>query len=213
MDLKVKDVRRAHLSDLLNAIVDRGAQVMANRTLPVIKNLFLYAVERGHIEESPTVLLSRKSTGGREKPKERALSVAEIRAVWALLEDTERFRASWQVSGAIKMLLLTGQRIGETLLTRWEHIDPEIRVWNIPAENAKVRAHLVHLSPQALGLLHGSGWLWIRRCTSRPARLPTISAGSRNDFFAVRGWTLLFLDGTDGTDETPAAAAASSGSV
>ena len=50
--------------------------------------------------------------------------------------------------------MFVGQRVGETLLARWEHLDLDSGLWRIPAENSKNgKAHLVHLPPQAIALL------------------------------------------------------------
>lgn len=169
---RIQDITRGDVSKTLNAIVDRGARVMANRVLNDLKQVFRYAVTQGHISNSPAELISRRDVGGKEGSVSRALSLAEIRAVLKTLNaeaapDAKR-KISWQIRELVLLLLLTGQRVGETLLARWEHLDLKAKTWHIPAENTKIgRAHTVHLSTQSLALLRRikplsleSGWLF-----------------------------------------------------
>ncbi len=153
-DIPVKEVKRSQIAHLLNAIVDRGSRVRANRTLAVVKQIFRYAVEQGHIDASPAAIITRKSVGGTEASRERALTFEDISHFWHVLDDLNKCAASWQTQYTFKWLLLTGQRVGETLLTEWTHIDWENRLWNLPKENTKAeRQHTVHLSNYAIQLL------------------------------------------------------------
>ena len=50
---RMSDVKRSDVHDLLDDIVDRGAPIIANRTLAVFRRLCNWAVERGIIATSP----------------------------------------------------------------------------------------------------------------------------------------------------------------
>lgn len=152
-NLPVESITRSQMAALLAELVDRNAAVMANRTLPILKRMFAYAVELGCIDESPAQLLTRKGAGGKEHSRSRYLSEHEIREVWRLLDDPAKLtRHSWQYRAAVKLLLLTGQRVGELLSATWNQIDLESREWVIPDTKAG-RPHLVHLSHQAVDVL------------------------------------------------------------
>jgi integrase len=199
--MKVEHVTRAHIAEVLALLVDRGATVMANRTLPILKKIFAYGVELGAIDDSPAALLSRRMTGGKEKSRDRYLSTDEIRAVWRLLDDLgDRSRISWQYRAAIKLLLLSGQRVGELLNSRWDHFDLEAGEWTIP-ETKNGKAHLVHLSEQALAVLNilpsrsdPQGFVFpSAEDTSKPFSVRAISQASRKLFqsgrLAMPPWT------------------------
>jgi len=65
----------------------------------------------------------------------------------ASIKIVTRFLIEWQ--------LHTMVRPGEAAIAKWEDIDFEAKLWNIPAEDMKKkRAHSVPLTPQALNLLN-----------------------------------------------------------
>lgn len=151
----VKSVTRADISDVLQAIIDRGSNVMANRTLADIKHMFRFAVERGWVDHNPAELLTRKSVGGKEVSRDKVLSRDEIVKVIQFCL-TPRF--DYKTRLAVWVMLLTGQRATEVLGIQ----TGEVRGvwWNIPKERTKAkRATKVYLSPQsraALALADGT---------------------------------------------------------
>ena len=142
---RVDKVERKECSDLLQTIVARGSKVAANRTLPDIRNFFAYCLERGWTNVNPVLGITRKSVGGKEKPKARNLAESElVTLIGELLKD--RFHPKTRL--AIGLLLATGTRAGEVLgVTRGEILG---RWWQLPGNRTKNgRPHKVYLSPQA----------------------------------------------------------------
>jgi integrase len=151
--LRVDAVTRRDVAAALARILDRGAPRRANQALAVAKQLFDYAVDHGHREDSPAAGIKRRNVGGREATRERNLSFEELAQVVRVLWSDEFFAAP-TTRAVLQLLVLTGQRVGETVRARWEHVDVERGVWSIPAEHTKAgRAHVVHLSPPALDVL------------------------------------------------------------
>jgi integrase len=122
---------------------DRG-NVAAARLSSILKTAFRRAVNGpGYLNASPIASLSVTEISGTEKPRERVLTDAEIRAVWY---------ADGPHTPLLRFLLLTGQRIGETQLATWDEVGD---VWNIPAEHTKNgRAHWVPLPPTVLAIIN-----------------------------------------------------------
>jgi integrase len=55
---------------------------------------------------------------------------------------------------ALQFLIFTAARSGEVRKARWQDIDPDMREWRVPAENAKTgKLHIVPLVPAALEVL------------------------------------------------------------
>jgi integrase len=132
--------------ELLDKVVARGRRVMANRVAAVLSQLFRYGIHRAIVETSPVQLLMRP--GGKEKPRERALSTHELKAI--LKDPGGAFRFDRMQHVAL-ILLLTGQRRGELALARWSDIDLKAGTWRIPDENAKTgKGHVVPLSEWAV---------------------------------------------------------------
>lgn len=161
-DKSVDRVTRVDCSEAIQVIVARGSRVAANRTLADLKHFFTWCVERGWMEVNPADKITRRSAGGRERPKERALSTQEL---GRLISDLQ-VRFSLRTRLALALLLATGQRPSEVLGIQ----DTEIKGtwWTIPAERTKPkRAHKVYLSPQARAILRLAGSRPFRGLTHR----------------------------------------------
>ena len=148
---KAKDITRRDIIAMLDDIVARGAPIQANRTLEIVRKMFNWAISRDIIEISPCYRVGKPSS---ENARDRVLSADEIKALWTMLDkpDLEMTRP---VALALKLQLVTAQRIGEVIGMAWSEIDLDgDKVWTIPAEKAKNGlAHRVPLSVSALAIL------------------------------------------------------------
>lgn len=149
-----RDIMRRDVMALLNGVEDRGVYVMRNRVAGVLSRVFLYALNQGMINGSPAAQLPRlrKIQNKKvEQPRTRVLSQDEIRSFWY---DLDQIPLTRSMKAALRWLLVTGQRRGETILAQRAHIDDAARIWRIPSENAKTdREQLVPLPQLALDLL------------------------------------------------------------
>lgn len=140
----VHTITRRDVRDLLDGIVDSGRGVTANRALAQIRSFFGWLVERDVLEASPAAGVRAPF---KETSRDRVLTDEEIRLFWIACDQLGQ---PWGSVG--KLLLLTGQRVGEvTGMT-----DDEIRgdLWCLPAERTKnARAHTVPLSGPAVSVM------------------------------------------------------------
>ncbi len=147
---------------LLDKVVDRGSKVMANRLASVLSQLFRWGIHRNIVDDSPVKLLYRP--GGRERPRERALSAREMQ----ILLNVEPLPRWERLHRTINILLLTGQRRGELALAKWNDINLDLGTWRIPDEISKTgRGHMVPLSDYAVEefkalrrMSHGSAFVF-----------------------------------------------------
>jgi integrase len=150
--VKVKDLTRRQIRELVDEIAERGAPILANRTLALVRKMLNFAIDREWIDANPA---SRMAMPGTERQRDRVLGEDEIRALWQALDDEEE-AGRLPISAFYKLRLITAQRGQEVALMRWQDIDPADRVWTQPSETTKNRlAHRVPLSPQAWDLLGG----------------------------------------------------------
>ena len=137
------------ITHALDAIVKRGAPILANRILSSLKQAFNYAVSRGNIQQNPAASIRAKDIGGTERPSERFLTLDEIGKIWQFL-DSSQCLMSLQTKSAIKIVVLTGVRTAEIRLAQWHHMDFSNSLWTIPPEHNKgkvtVKIHLSHLA-------------------------------------------------------------------
>jgi hypothetical protein len=78
----VRGLTRRDVRALVEAIAERGAPVMANRVLAVIRRMLNFGVRRDWIDANPASLMTNP---GAENARDRVLSDDELRALWALL--------------------------------------------------------------------------------------------------------------------------------
>jgi integrase len=148
---KAKDLTRRDVIRLLDNIVDRGAPIMANRTLAVIRKMFNFAVARDIVPASPCAAIQ---TPSREQRRDRVLSAEETKIFWHGLEGT---RITEGIRLALKLQLVTAQRKGEVISAEWAEIDLQEKWWTIPAEKTKNRLpHRVPLSMLAIEILEAA---------------------------------------------------------
>lgn len=142
----VHEIGKRDVIDLLDGIADSGRRVTANRTRAYLGKFFNWCVERDILPASP---MAGVKAAAREVSRDRVLSDDEIRWLWMAADKVGQ---PW--GPVAKVLLLTGQRLGEVV----GMTDAEIRgdLWNLAAERTKNgRAHIVPLSEPARAVLAG----------------------------------------------------------
>ena len=128
---QIASISRAEVTRLLTEIAER-APYAANRTTTDLKSLFAYAADRGFVAVTPLLGLSAKNIGGREAPRRRVLTEAELVRLIGELR-TERFAPPTRL--ALALLLLTGTRSGE--VRGISDVEVMGRIWTLPAQRAK----------------------------------------------------------------------------
>jgi integrase len=141
---RVADVTRADIAKLHNARRDYPTD--ANRLVACMSTMFNFAERIGwradgsnpcrHVEKYP------------QRRRERFLSGDEL----ARLGDAlAAYSGSLYVTGAVKLLVFTGARLGEVLGLQWAWIDSERGEARLP--DSKTGAKTLHLPPPALAVL------------------------------------------------------------
>ena len=141
-DLRHVDVERLHRK------VAAVAPYQANRVVAVLSKMLALAVKWEIRADNPAKGIEREP----EPKRERFLSSAEISRLASVLA-THPERTS---CNAIRLLLLTGARRGETLSATWQQFDLDAGVWTKPSAATKQgKLHRVPLSAAAVALLTG----------------------------------------------------------
>jgi integrase len=142
-DVPLSELKRARINDFLDPIKDR-APFIANRALAVLKSLCSFAVDRGVIDISP---LAGMKLPAEEKSRDRVLTDDELARIW---KAADVLKAGY--GPALRMLMLTGQRLGEVSGMRRSEIAGD--TWTLPGDRTKNGvAHTIPLTAQALALL------------------------------------------------------------
>jgi integrase len=136
------------------------APVVANQMLAAVSAIFTWGMREEIISANPCKLVPRNET----RDRERVLSETEIPKLWRALDDIDPVRAA-----ALRMILLTGQRPGEVVHMRCEHIKDGW--WEMPGEpvpslgwlgTKNGESHRVRLPKPAQALLaeNGDGYVF-----------------------------------------------------
>jgi integrase len=143
----LSEISKRNLIDLIDAIaIDRGLNSLSNRVRSVLSSIYSFAVNKGILESNMLLNLKLKK---KEQKRDRVYSQQEIHQLWAAFESQDQL-----IETIYKLLLLLGQRTGETCQMRWSDIDTDRAIWTIPTESNKAgRLHIVPLSEQALELI------------------------------------------------------------
>jgi integrase len=115
--IKLPDLNRGHVRQVIEAVRDRGATVTVNRTLAALRRAFSWAVSKDLLLVNPALNMA---TDIQETSKDRALTVAEIRTLWTGLAEAAMGERAQIV---LKIVLATGQRPGEVCGTRKDELD------------------------------------------------------------------------------------------
>lgn len=123
----IQSISKRDVIEVLDAIVDRGSPVSANRLRAHLNTLFNWAKGRDVLTENP---LDGIKPPAPEKPRDRVLTDDEIRLFWGACDKIgQPFGPLFQI------MLLTGQRRGEVAGMS----DREIKdsIWTISAARSK----------------------------------------------------------------------------
>jgi integrase len=144
---KIQEISKRDIVALLDAIADRGAPIMGNRTLSAVRKLFNWCVARDVIQVSPCTLVQPPAP---ERSRDRVLTDDELRFVWNAADGD-----GWPFGPIIKLMALTGQREGEIAGMRWDELDLEgSKLWTLPAPRVKNdELHEVPLSDAAIEII------------------------------------------------------------
>jgi integrase len=149
---KLEEIESSQVMALAEKIKARGAPATAVHAREIIQQVYRHAQSRGLKIDNPADGVKASAIAS-FKPRERALSPAEIRTFFTVLDTVGTLPT---LKLAVKFVLLTMCRKGELLLAKWSEVDFETATWTLPAERMKARRqHVVYLSQQALDLLVG----------------------------------------------------------
>jgi integrase len=118
----------------------------ANRIIALVSRIFSLAIKWQMRTDNPCKGIERND----EAARERYLSMDELVRLVAALDAFH----DQQTANIVRLLLLTGARIGETVKARWADIDLVSGRWTKPSAHTKTRkTHMLPLSNAAVQLL------------------------------------------------------------
>jgi len=147
---KVTDIERRDIAELHQSLSHIPYQ--ANRTLGVLSKIFNLAEVWSLRPDGSNPCLHVKKYA--EQKRERFLSPEEFFRLGQVLREVERDGSeSPSAVAAIRLLMLTGCRLGEIMTLQWAFVDTKARELRLP--ESKTGAKIVHFGQTAADLLDG----------------------------------------------------------
>jgi integrase len=145
-------IKPGEIMEAVKKIETRGAADQAGRVLQRVKAVYRWAVTHERIESNPMLdLVPAEILKPREVQHRAAMTDKELPE---FLPKLAAYEGDFTVAQALRLLILTATRPGETRGARWAEFDLDAALWTIPPERMKMRAeHRVPLSRQALEVL------------------------------------------------------------
>jgi integrase len=148
--IPINQIDSVLLRSVLDPIQKRGALDIASRVRQRCSSVFRYGMVVGACSADPAEPLKIVM----ELPAKRHFAALTAREMPEFLTKVRAYNCNVQTRLAIRLLMLTFVRTVELIGARWDEIDQEEAIWNIPAERMKeTRAHYVPLSNQSLDCL------------------------------------------------------------
>jgi integrase len=182
----VHEITKRDIVEIVSAIEQRGAPGTANKTLKSIKTFLRWCVGRAILDRSPAEGVPMPA---REVARDRVLDDTELAQVIL----TARTMGG-PYGGIVELLALTGQRREEVAGLQRDELDLVQRIWTIPKARTKnAKAHIVHLSKQALAVLkraEQSGPLLLSPLGTKTFQNFTNAKRVLDQLSGVTGWRL-----------------------
>jgi integrase len=140
--------------EILEPLAKQGKLETINNICGCINEIMVYAVNTGLIHSNPLSGISKAFSTPKavNLPTLKPEQLPELMAVLngASIKLVTRCLIEWQLHTMVRPA-----EAAEAAGARWDEINTKQAQWEIPAERMKKsRAHTIHLSPQALILLH-----------------------------------------------------------
>ncbi len=161
-NILTRDINRSHLAAALDEMTRKGIREETRKALTTLNLMLDYALTRHFIDHNPARVLKPKDFAATaSKPRDRVLSINELRLLWQALEQSNEENKSNDIAKmsvitayAIKLLILTGARRSEIAGMRWEEINLTSKEWKLPSDRTKNRqSHTIYLSELAIRLV------------------------------------------------------------
>lgn len=164
-DLRLEEIDRTTVRNLLRKMIAKGIGAQTNRTHAVIRQAFAYALGEERLTVNPAAGLPPQAD---EAARDRVLTDAELKGLWAALQSPSGLRkpaskgsantvplyVGRPLAIAVQLCALLLQRRNEVAGMALDELDLDRAVWTIPAARMKGgQAHVVPLPPKAVELI------------------------------------------------------------
>jgi integrase len=138
-DISLKNITGLDVRSVLEFVKKRKKTerpAVVNDTLLCLKQLFNHGVTLGLIHHNPAMAFKAKHAGGAEKPRDRTLSLDELKTIFKIMREHQAHFVRENYL-AVVLLVLLGVRKGELTAASWKEMGLDKGIWYLPSERAK----------------------------------------------------------------------------
>lgn len=187
---QIDAIDRAAVHDLLDDVKEEHGTGQAREVRKHVTTLFNWSANRGLITASPMYGMQRKDLT--YKPRERVLSMDELRAVWDAAGEM-----GYPFGPMVRLLILTAQRRAEVANLERGWLLPDQQAFEVPASHYKTdRPQVVPLSTPAHDIIdglpkwNGGGFMLSTTAGRRPVSGFSKAKARMDRLSEVEDWTL-----------------------
>ena len=145
----IAEIKPMELLETLRRMEKRGALEKMRKVRQCCSEVFRHAIVTGRAEYNP----APRSRYRPRNTKENTFSLLTAEELPHFLKDLAGYTGSIITKTATQIIMLTAVRTQELRFARWEDINFEKRLWEIPAEVMKMkRLHIVPMTDQVIAL-------------------------------------------------------------
>jgi len=141
-DREIADIIRGDIASLLFDISDRSPYT-SNKCLSILKAMFNLAITLSYMEHNPASNIPKN----REVKRKRYLSNKELIAIYDELDSLSTRKRYLKGCLFIKLLLLTGARVGEIRKAKWSDIERDMLVIKDHKTDKLGEDRIIHITP------------------------------------------------------------------
>ena len=154
----IKDIKRVNIITALEKMQNKGIIESAHRLLSIINKIYMYAVTKEYIEHNIIADIDKKSVLVPSNKNIHHPAITLPDEIKVLLRDInsigERFRSNISIIFIFKIIPYVFVRSENIRLMRWNELDLEKGIWEIPKEKMKTHIDFVcPLSRQAVDII------------------------------------------------------------
>ncbi len=157
-NIAIKDIKRVDIINILEKIQNKGIIETAHRLLSLINKIYMFAVTKEYVEHNIIADIDKKSVLVPSNKNIHHPAITSPEEIKELLKDInsieEKFKSDISVIFIFKIIPYVFVRSENIRLMRWDELDLEKGIWEIPKEKMKTHIDFVcPLSRQAVNII------------------------------------------------------------
>ena len=146
---RIDTIAKTEVLEITDKLLKAGKPSAANHAFSAARKFFSWCVERDLIPVSPCYTLHAPAPIGK---RSNVIEDTDLAMLWKAAAD----EVGYPFGTIFQLLTLTAQRRGEVCGMRWDELDLDAGLWNIPGPRTKnAQRHTVPLTPAVLEILEG----------------------------------------------------------